>query len=231
MSALPIQQTPYTLLQNYIPQIVAAVDYDLPLHLVHFWVAKRRVRIAEFKKEGEGKRSIYVNKEDIGILRELYQDAYESMVDEGDSIELPEALLSYPKLHRGLLAYLINNCLVDSYMKDREDLDTSVIRKSDLDLAQLRLDIVETRFRRILKDNSLFLKKDVNNVLKKMVYICLFIQEFGEYKFYSLDNMNLRFLTVKVNEGTRLEYREGYNIIDLLLSGEMNGVLGEVKFK
>lgn len=214
-------------LQNYVPHDKAVVDHDVPSHMIDFWIAKRRVRIAEFKKEGEGKRSIYVNKLDVGVLTDIYTDNLQELRTNGEGLSFEEVLEEYPRLTPEALTYIIRGCYVESYQENREDILTSCTRKSDLDALLDEIRVVDSQFHRLVSGNEVLVKRDINHVRKRMIYTALFLRRLGQYNFHPIDSVNAKFLTVVVNKDTRLEYQEGFNIIDIVMSGKVNGLLGE----
>lgn len=215
------------LLDHYVSQSEASEDYGVPPRMIEYWIAKRRVRIAEFKKDGEGKRSIYVNKFDVGILKDIYDENMDILCKSGEGLTYEEALHDYPRLNSTLLEYLVNGCYIESYQTDKQDVKSTWLRRSNLDEIVEKLKEVDTLYQGVLARNQFLLKKDVNSMIRSMIYLSLFFKVTRQYRFHPVETVNMRFLTVIVNRDTRLEYREGYNMVDIILSGEANGVLNK----
>jgi hypothetical protein len=165
------------------------------------------------------------------MLKDLYDISVEMLSEESDDIGYKRALEDFPQLNKGRLDYLIANCLVDCYIPDSLDWTDAVIRRSDLLKASEQLVSIQSSYERIKNQGEIYFRKDINGTLSKMVYLYCFFKEMREFNFHPVDSLNLRFITVRVNESSRLQYREGFNIIELLTSGKLNGLLEGVHEK
>lgn len=225
------EQTPLpataNLLRHYVPRDQASVDHNIPVHLIEYWMSQRRVRIAEFKKEGEGKRSIYVNTEDVKRLKYAYYADAQSLSKSGDVITFDEALSLYPILSQTTLYALVRECHLECYIVDALNIGKTLIRHTGLKQVLKKLQMVSTVYNHMVYTNPDLVKRDINGMIRRILYLATFFNEFRQYKYCPIEAVHNGFITIVRYKNTRLQYREGFNLVDIILSGEFSGLIKE----
>lgn len=221
---LGFESIPRNTITDYVSKPNACVKFDIPEYLIDYWIARKMVRIAELKSDGESKRVLYVNILDVADLKESQSEALELLKDSGDCIDFVSLTHLFPDFTDSVLKYFIREGILTSFPQSKDDWDTVILRRTEAEKVFIKYQEFRDHFNRVLSKLTDNVAMDI--LQRKIIFLRVYFNYFRVYDQSPITFTGPYFISVCRYPDTEWQYRESVLLVDIAINGELNSLIG-----